>query len=625
MCGISGIYGLNDKLRAETLIQQMNQTMSHRGPDGEGIYCDEKIALGHRRLAILDLSNASAQPMHSHDKNFEIVFNGEIYNFQAIKKNLSEVSFKTRSDTEVILAAYQKWGKDCLHYFNGMFAFAIWDKKKHELFIARDRLGVKPLYYYFKDNLLFFASEIRTLLANGVVPRRLNKEALSDFFRHQTVHAPATMIKDVKVLMPGHHLVMNNNGMQIKKWWGLKENIRQDLTEKTYTEVCSDIHDLLLQSVESRLVSDVPFGAFLSGGIDSSIIVGIMSEIQQLPVETFNIAFEEKEYSEANYAKQVATLFNTNHHELRLNSRDFLDELPNAMAAYDHPSGDGLNLYTVAKFARKSGVTMALSGLGSDELFAGYPVFKRSIHIEKLRWLWKTPLGLRKLIGHINQGIKPGTRAEKLLQLLELNNVDLKNTYPLSRQSTKNEILKELLTSNYSEQHEIRSIFEDAQIGNRHSKIPLLSQVSIAELSSYLSNILLRDTDQMSMAVALEVRDPFLDYRLVEYVLGVNDTYKKPLSPKKLLVDSLEGLLPNSIVQRKKMGFVFPWALWLRRELRQFCEKKILSFSQRNIVDSKTLLAIWEMFLKDHELNLSAQVWLCVLLEDWIERNQITT
>jgi asparagine synthase (glutamine-hydrolysing) len=425
--------------------------------------------------------------------------------------------------------------------------------------------------------------------------------------------------------MPGHQMILNTSGLKIEKWWGLKDNISQESEGKTYSQVCSDIHNLLLNAVESRLISDVPFGAFLSGGIDSSVIVGLMSQIQKQPVETFNIAFDEKEFNEAPYAQQVASLFKTHHHELRLKSADFLGELPAALASYDHPSGDGSNQYIVAKFARKSGVTMALSGLGSDELFAGYPVFKRSLQLEKFHWLWKTPVGLRKIAGRLYHGLRPGTAATKIWQLLELTNADFEHTYPLSRQLTHPDALRALLGKNFNAEHEIKSIFSEIKQGNGPSKVPLLSQVSIAELSSYVSNVLLRDTDQMSMAVALEVRDPFLDYKLVEYVLGVNDAFKTPHFPKKLLIDSLNGLLPDTIIHRKKIGFNFPWAVWMRGELQEFCSKRITAFSERNIVDSKRLLATWATFLKNQSTNTAQEIWLCILLEDWLARHQIAT
>ncbi len=622
MCGISGIYGLKDRNQATAMVQQMNDSIAHRGPDDAGFYIDENIALGHRRLAILDLSPAGHQPMHDADENLEIVFNGEVYNFLQIQKLIPEYTFKTKSDTEVILAAYRKWGKECLHHFNGMFAFAIWDKQKQELFIARDRMGIKPVYYYYKDKVLLFASEVRSLLSSGLVPRKINKESLSDYFTYQTVHAPETLVKDVMMLMPGHHATINSSGMKIEKWWSPKDNYSTASEGKTYKEVCNDIYNLLAQSVELRLISDVPFGAFLSGGIDSSAIVGLMSRVQQQPVKTFTIVFGEKQYSEAPYAKKIADLFKTDHHEFLLKPQDFLQELPVAMAALDHPSGDGPNSYIVSRITRENGITMALSGLGGDELFAGYPVFNRTLQIEAQKWLWKMPSGLRSLAGGIYHKIKPGITATKTQQLLALENGELENTFPLSRQVGNPEILRTLLSSNYRAKDEIKRILKN-EINGSSSKLPLLSQVSIAEITSYMQNVLLRDTDQMSMAVALEVRVPFLDYKLVEYVLGVNDEFKKPLFPKKLLVDSLNGLLPDEIVHRKKMGFVFPWEVWLRNELKSLCESRIHAFAQRSIVQGEKLLELWERFLQGDKEVRWLDIWLCVVLEDWMEKNQI--
>jgi asparagine synthase (glutamine-hydrolysing) len=623
MCGISGIYGLRDKGKASEMIRTMNRCIAHRGPDDEGYFIEENIALGHRRLAILDLSPAGHQPMHSSDNNLEVIFNGEIYNFLQVQKLIPEHQFKTRSDTEVILAAYQKWGKDCLQYFNGMFAFAIWDKQKQELFIARDRLGIKPVYYYSKDGVVLFGSEVRSLLGSGIVPRKINREALTDYFTYQTVHAPATIVKDIYMLMPGHYAVISNAGMKIGKWWSPKDNYSHASEGKSYKEVCKDIYDLLLQSVELRLISDVPFGAFLSGGIDSSAIVGLMSKVQQQSVKTFTIVFDEEKYSEAKYARQVAELFKTDHHELRLTPDDFLNDLPVAMSALDHPSGDGPNSYIVSRITRQKGITMALSGLGGDELFAGYPVFNRSLQLNAQQWLWKLPKGIRKMAGQAYKNLKPGTTALKTQQLLELENGELINTFPLSRQVGNPDMLRALLSDRYHSQDEIQRILK-TEINGSVNNLPLLSQVSIAEITSYMQNVLLRDTDQMSMAVALEVRVPFLDYKLVEYVLGVKDEYKRPEFPKKLLVDSLNGLLPDSIVHRQKMGFVFPWEVWLKTQLKELCDKRIQSLSQRSIVNGKVLLDLWKRYQSGHKNVRWLDIWLCVVLEDWMEKNSIS-
>ncbi|HRB40846.1 MAG TPA: asparagine synthase (glutamine-hydrolyzing), partial [Bacteroidia bacterium] len=344
MCGITGIYGMSSEKSAST-IRLMNNAISHRGPDDEGYYVDEQVALGHRRLAIIDLSPAGHQPMHSNDGNLEIAFNGEIYNFQEVKKLLSGYAFKSGSDTEVILAAYQQWGKDCLQHFNGMFAFAIWDKAKQELFIARDRLGIKPVYYFRQDKTLLFSSEIRSLLQSGIVPRKINSKVIYEYFTYQTIHAPETFINNVFMLMPGHYMTVNASGINIERYWHIVENTDFSSSGKSYQEVCADINKLFFDAVNRRLISDVPFGAFLSGGIDSSAVVGAMSRIHSQPVKTFTIAFDESDFSEAKFAKLIADKFKTDHHEFLLKPEDFLNQLPEAMNALDHPSGDGPNSY----------------------------------------------------------------------------------------------------------------------------------------------------------------------------------------------------------------------------------------------------------------------------------------
>ena len=621
MCGISGIYGL-DKSSSSEMIRRMNACIAHRGPDDEGYYIDEHVALGHRRLAIIDLSPAGHQPMQDNDQELELIFNGEIYNFMDVRPLMNEYQFKTKSDSEVILAAYKKWGAECVHQFNGMFAFAIWNKPKQQLFIARDRLGIKPLYYFQKDKTLLFASEVRALLDSGLVPRKINRSALPDYFTYQTVHAPETLVEGVKMLMPGHTMLISNEGVNVQQYWSPQNNFTGEAKNKSYTDVCNDVNDLLRASVKRRLISDVPFGAFLSGGIDSSAVVGLMSEVQQQPVKTFTIVFNEEEFSEAKYARIIAKKFNTDHHEFHLKPKDFLDELPLALKALDHPSGDGPNSYIVSRITRENGITMALSGLGGDELFAGYPVFSRYLKIKDKQWLWKTPHAIRKLAGTALTAAKPGITSNKAKQLLELMNVDLANAFPLFRQVGNPETIQSLLRLQRMPADQIKRVLQ-TQLNGKASALPSLSQVSIAEITTYMQNVLLRDTDQMSMAVALEVRVPFLDYKLVEYVLGIPDQFKKPVSPKKLLVDSLKGLLPDEIVNRKKMGFEFPWEAWLKNELKDFCHHHIENLSKRNSVNGSLLKERWKRFLNGDKTIGYLDMWLCVVLEDWMERNRI--
>jgi asparagine synthase (glutamine-hydrolysing) len=621
MCGIAGIYSNNLCSEAKEQLRRMNAAISHRGPDDEGYFINEHTALAHRRLAILDLSPAGHQPMTDNSNRYEIVFNGEIYNFQEVKNQLPEYSFRTKSDTEVILAAYDAWGAQCLHRFNGMFAFAIWDKAEKRLFIARDRMGIKPLYYTEKDNHFYFASEVRSLLASGVIPRKLNRKVLPEYFMYQTVHAPRTLVENVHMLMPGHYICLKDGKKTITRWWSPQENFSTASEDKSYQDVCKDIKHLFTAAIERRLISDVPFGAFLSGGIDSSAVVGLMSRIQSQPVKTFTIAFGEKEFSEAGFAKQVAKKFNTDHHEFLLSPKDFLNELPIAMNALDHPSGDGPNSYIVSALTRKNGITMALSGLGGDELFAGYPVFNRALMLDKYSWIYTIPSPLRKIAGNVIASLKKDIAGKKLSDLLQRENAAPQHTFPVSRQvGLPNHVKK--LTATIPHPDPITEILNH-ELNNRGQSLPLLSKISVAEISTYMQNVLLRDTDQMSMAVALEVRVPFLDYELVEYVLGVKDAYKRPIFPKKLLVDSMGDLLPDEVVHRKKMGFVFPWSIWLKNELKPLCEERIESLKQRNIVNNDYLGRSWTNFLNGDPSVRWLDMWLCVVLEHWMRTNNI--
>lgn len=624
MCGISGIYGIKDTEAAGRSLKAMNEAIAHRGPDDDGLFIQENIALGHRRLAILDLSPAGHQPMFDHYDQLCIVFNGEIYNFREIREELPTYPFKSQNDTEVILAAYLTWGKECLHRFNGMFSLAIWDKKKEELFIARDRLGVKPLYYTFKDGVLLFSSEVRGLLASGLVSRQINKSVLQEYFSYQTVHAPNTLLKEVFMLLPGHHLSMKAGQLKIERWWSPSQNYSTASAGKSYKEVCEDVHSLLYRAVERRLISDVPFGAFLSGGIDSSAVVGMMSQIQSQKVKTFTIVFDEEAFSEAKFARLVAHKFGTEHHEFRLTPDDFLRELPEALAALDHPSGDGPNSYTVSKITRNAGITMALSGLGGDEIFAGYPVFNRTLKLKEQAWLYHLPQGVRQLAGKAFAAIKKDTSSVKMAQLLGLPDASIRNTFPLSRQVGAPSFVKSILGVSALETDAMQRVL-DIELAHNGKALPLLSQVSIAEITSYMQNVLLRDTDQMSMAVALEVRVPFLDYQLVEYVLGIGDEYKKPLIPKKLLVDSLGDLLPSEVVHRPKMGFVFPWEVWLKKELKPLCDQHIRRLAQRDFIQGDYLLDTWDRFLKGDRQVRWLDMWLCTVLENWMEKNEINS
>ena len=569
MCGINGVFHTDKKkAQSSSQVESMNIALQHRGPDDSGVYSDKNISLGHQRLAIIDLSSDGHQPFLSVDQNFVIVYNGELYNYQDIKSQIKDYPFQTNTDTEVILAAYISLGADCLKLFNGMFSFAIWNKEKKELFIARDRVGIKPLYYSIQDTCIVFSSEIRALLASEEVPRKLNKLALPEYLQYQTVHAPNTIIEDVNVLLPGSYMRISGDKITIEKYWDPTQRINSNVLTHSKKEVADNVTKLLTESVERRMISDVPFGAFLSGGIDSSLIVGLMSKITTKPVNTFSITFDDQKFSEAKYSNIVAKHFKTNHNEIQLKVENFIDELPNALESMDHPSGDGPNSYLVSKATKTAGITVALSGLGGDELFAGYSIFKQASDVNSKSYLNNIPVNFRKLFAQLYARTARGVSGEKISEVLSLPKIATKYLYPTYRKALLNRQVNDLTGPNSAERINLLGQFTPL---NRNVYLPLLSEVSVYELSTYMQNTLLRDTDQMSMASALEVRVPFLDHQLVEYVLSVSDEIKYPLTPKSLLTDSFKGLVPNEVIYRKKMGFVLPWTKWLKNELREFC------------------------------------------------------
>lgn len=628
MCGINGfISDLHSPEQRKEVVQKMNTLLSHRGPDNEGLWANDNVVIGHRRLSIIDLSAESNQPFFSTDNRYVIVYNGELYNYKELKLELQRSShgsndqpyfFKTNSDTEVVLAAFIRYGTKCLQLFNGMYAFAIYDTVEKKLTVARDRLGVKPLYYYYGDEGFLFSSEIRPIIHSKIKTFSLNKSVIAEYATYQTVFAPNTIIKGVKMLLPGNYLEYQNGKASIAEYYTLNKfsNSTNDLP---YSETCTKVNELLTHSVHQRLVADVPFGAFLSGGIDSSAIVGLMSKVSAEKIQTFNVSFDESEFSESKYALLIAKKFNTQHHEIKLTPEDFLKQLPEALSAMDHPSGDGPNTYIVSKATKLAGVTMALSGIGGDELFAGYDVFKRMAELQKKSWINAFPSFSRKVAGYVIQKKKKTIAGNKIEELLGQEKINFNSAYPLSRSLFTEKELSTFLNE--------KGPFK--QINEIVSKVPqikdhLLSSVSISEINTYLQNVLLRDADQMSMAVALEVREPFLDYRLVDFVLAINDEKKYPHTPKKLLIDSLGDLLPGEIVNRPKMGFTLPWQVWLKTDLKSFCEKNIMEFSNYDFCNKQELQNLWQRFLNNDNTITWSRIWHLVVLNNWIKENNIS-
>lgn len=630
MCGIAGIVGNHiDESVPHSAIQNMTEALAHRGPNAQGVWRGTHCLLGHRRLSIIDLSEAGHQPFKSQDGRYVLVYNGELYNYKALKLELQRAEygsghlpylFKTSSDTEVVLAAYLRWGTSCLQRFNGMFAFAIWDNRDEKLMVARDRLGVKPLYYQLKNKTLLFASEIRALMQSGLIKKKTNAQSVAEYVQYATVHAPKTILQDVLVLMPGHFLEFrpHHSEFKIQPYWDINQ-FTKNKQELSYQDTCKQINKLLTDAVERRLVADVPFGAFLSGGIDSSAVVGLMSQVSSEKIRTFNVSFDEHEFSESRYARQIASKFNTEHHEIKLTPNDFLQQLPEALHAIDHPSGDGPNSYIVSKATKQAGITMALSGLGGDELFAGYSIFKQIHALEKKAWLNIIPRFGRKWVGNFIATQKNSIQGDKIKALLDLLSLDAFNAYPINRKLFNPKDYTGLLHEPVNTDHFITQLLTKIKTDKTH----VLSKVSLFEIHTYLQNVLLRDTDQMSMAVALEVREPFLDHTLVEFVLGIKDEYKYPHTPKQLLVDALGNLLPNDLVNRPKMGFVLPWKTWLKEDLKDFCAANINEFANRSFVNKEYVQLIWHRFLHNDPKITWSRVWHLIVLNHWLTTHHI--
>ncbi|WNJ19272.1 asparagine synthase (glutamine-hydrolyzing) [Pontibacter sp. G13] len=621
MCGIAGIISLPNQGSALP-IEVMVQAMHHRGPDFQDHWKGEGVALGHARLSILDLSEAGHQPMHSPEGRYCLIFNGEIYNYLDLKQALPDYPYRGNSDTEVIMAGFIHWGPSFLERLNGMFALAVWDKLERKLFLARDRMGIKPLYYAMTDQGLVFGSEIRTLLASGRVKRKLNRAVLGEYLQYQTVHDPETLVEGIYMLPAGHYAEFDPEGsLDIESYWDMR-TYAQHPVDGTYEELCKQVRETFIESVERRKIADVPLGAFLSGGIDSSAVVAALATVSQDPVATFSVVFDEQEFDESTWSSLVAKRYNTQHIPIRLKPDSFLERLPEALMAMDHPSGDGINSYVISEETRKQGFTVALSGLGGDELFCGYPVFQQFTKARGMNLLYKIPAGVRGLIGKSVSGVYQNQKTNRLVQLLEAPQNEFAHLYPIFRQLYNQAELAELGLRQPDDWNLLEKVLPGNFEGWEQPQ-SVYSQVSVGEMNTYTRSVLLRNTDQMSMASALEVRVPFFDHELVELALQIPDQHKVPTIPKKLLVDAMGDLLPHEVVHRKKMGFVFPWPLWMKDSLKTFCETRIQSIADRGIFEADPLLAQWKGFLAGDKRIPYVKLWTLVVLADWMEKHDI--
>ena len=617
MCGITGILHFNKLPDAPQRVVRMTNAIAHRGPDAEGFYDDPCIALGHRRLSILDLSGAANQPFFDTTGNYVMVFNGEIYNYLELKQRLSDYPFTTSSDTEVLMAAFCKWGIDCVKELEGMFAFALWDKRNETLWLARDRMGVKPLYFFRNENAFAFSSEKRSLLASSLINPQIDQQSLFEFLSLQSTGYPNAIINNIHQLQAGCCMKLTESASDTIRYWSLTDN--KEIIESDPATIRKTLFDKMNEAVAKRMMSDVPMGAFLSGGIDSSAVVALMSLNSREKINTFNLSFTEKEYDESGYAETIANRFGTNHVKHLLKPEDFLDNVVAGLDAMDSPSADGINTFVLSAAIRSAGLKVALTGIGGDELFAGYPGFMRYYKLNNASTGYQLSYPLRKLASLLLKQ-SSSNRNKRFSELLAIKDTSISNVYPIIRKIFSPDLIRQLVNTNV-QQIGLEKMLKDEL--RKIGKFDLFSQYSIAEYMGYAQHTLLKDADQMSMAVGLEIREPFFDHQLVEYVLSIPDHIKYPNFPKQLMVEALEPLLPNEVVHRKKQGFVLPWEKWMRAELQSFCASQIKGLSQREFIRGDALLKYWDRFLKHDPSVRWMELWQFVVLGYWLNKNGI--
>jgi len=627
VCGIAGVFNYLDQTQpvAPELLQRMTDVIRHRGPDADGTYIDGAIGLGQRRLSIIDLSEAGRQPMFSEDRQLAIVFNGEIYNYLEHREPLMQRGhrFHSHTDTEVIIYLYREYGEQCVKYLRGMFAFAIWDAPKRQLFIARDHIGQKPLYYYSDGKRLVFGSELKCLLEDKTVPKELNYEAFYDYLMYSYIPAPKTIYKNIYKLPAAHYMVCNRNGLRLQEYWDVSfAHVDEQKPESYYSET---LIERLQETVKMHLMSDVPLGAFLSGGVDSSGIVAMMAQSMTTPVVTTSIGFEEKEFDELEYARIISNYYKTDHFE-RVVKADAVSIIDKVVWHFDEPFADSsaIPTYYVSKLSREK-VTVALSGDAGDENFAGYSKYPIDIMEESLRR--RIPNALKRW------GIAPLASVYPQWDWLPwylrakffLTNLTLPHARAFYRTNTfmTPDVERQLLSRDTLRAiggYDPYSVVESAY--NRADTNDPLSKVQYVDLKVLLPDDMLVKVDRMSMAHALEVRPPMLDPVFVEFVASIPSRFKLHGKEKKyILKKALTPYLPPEILYRKKRGFDAPLNAWFRNDLKTLAQETVLSERalQRGFFNPITIKTMWQQH-QSGERNFGMNFWTLLMFELWFRQ-----
>ena len=611
MCGICG-FNWEDK----KLIKDMMDILAHRGPDDSGFITDKKASLGHNRLTIIDLSEKGHQPMHNEDNSIFITYNGEIYNFKDIRKILGEKGHKfySNTDTEVIIHAYEEYGEECVGYFNGMFAFAIWDSRKRLFFIARDRAGVKPLYYSLKNNKLIFASEIKAILLHNDIKNELDNNSLYKYFTFRYIPGEQTIFKDIKKLPPGHVMIYKlgakKNTVKIKEYWDIKFKPEK----RSIAAYSKELNRTLKEAVSKRLISDVPLGAFLSGGLDSTYVVGLMEELCDQPIKTFSIGFESGEgYDESKFSRLAAEAYGTDHHEIFIGEKSF-KLLPKILWHMDEPIADFASIptYILSEFAKKK-VSVVLTGEGADEIFGGY---RKYMYFKTLHPYYKaTPLVLRQTISSI-LGIF--NRSLFSTRMKEFHSAKSVSDYYLQfisffTKSEKEKLLEERFLKKILGRPDIETVEPFFNKG------PIINSLMVLDFKTWLPEDILMKVDKTTMAHALEARVPFLDPNMISLASKIPYNLKIKFNKEKyILRQAMKDKVPSIIYKRKKHGFNVPVHKWLETDLKDISQKLLSkeSVNKRGLFKYSYIEKLFKNYKKS-KIYYSRQLWTLLNFEMW--------
>jgi asparagine synthase (glutamine-hydrolysing) len=624
MCGIVGTVNLDARAADAGLLARMNEAIRHRGPDEDGAYLKGHVGLAMRRLAIIDLSGGQ-QPIANEERDCWIVFNGEIYNYRELKADLERRGhrFRTDCDTEAIVHAYEEFGRDCPNYLRGMFAFAIWDERKQELFLARDRVGKKPLLYAKTPRSFVFGSEFSALLLHPEVSRDVDRGAIHDYLSFMCVPAPLTAYRDIRKLEPGHSLTLTASGeIKTERYWQPDFSKKLDITEE---EAGERALALLREAVRVRLMSEVPLGAFLSGGVDSSAVVALMAEESSGPVKTFSIGFEEQDFSELHHARRVAEHVGAEHHEFVVRP-DAMEVLPTLVEHYGEPYADSsaVPTYYVSRETRRH-VTVALNGDGGDECFAGYERYaamRLSESYRRLPGLLRESV-IRQAVSLLPSSELKRSRVRSLKRFLSAASLPPAERYLRWMSVFDGQAKSELYSDEFRRETEGREALRWlAPWFKRANGAGVVDAVLLTDTMTYLPNDLLVKVDIASMAVSLEARSPFLDHHVIEFAASLPERLKlRGLTTKYILKKTLAKLLPQENLKRGKMGFGVPVGHWFRGEMQPFLRENLLSerSARRGLFRHEEVRRMVELHTRG-ERDYTPQLWTLLMLELWFQR-----